>query len=242
MPSEAPVTIHLNDEEVATVQATPRDLEELAVGFLLSEGLLSDRSAFGRVDVDLKRGMIWVSTAETVPTDLATRTRYLTSGCGKGVTFASVGHARGLARVESDLTVTAQEIYLLVRELSDAAVMYRDSGGMHAAGLGRDGKLLIAREDVGRHNAIDKVLGRAWLDRIPTVGAVLVATGRISYEMAVKAAKARVAIAASRSAVTDLAADLADGLNITLVGYVRGGKLTVYTHPERVITAPEEDS
>lgn len=239
LPSEAPVTIHLNDVEVATVQATPRDLEELAVGFLLSEGLLADRSAFLRVDVDLRRGMVWVTSAEKVPADLAQRTRYMTSGCGKGVTFASVGHARGLAPVESALTVTAGEVYLLVRELGDAAVMYRDSGGMHAAGLGRDGELLVAREDVGRHNAIDKVLGRAWLDNIGTEGAVLVATGRISYEMAVKAAKARVAIAASRSAVTDLAADLADGLGITLVGYVRGGKLTVYTHPERVLTTEE---
>lgn len=239
LPSESPVTIHLNDVEVATVQATPRDLEELAVGFLLSEGFLSDRSAFTGVDTDFKRGMVWVSSAEKVPVDLAERTRYMTSGCGKGVTFASVGHARGLAPVESELTVSAKEIYLLVRELGDAAVMYRDSGGMHAAGLGRDGELLVAREDVGRHNAIDKVLGRAWLDHIPTAGAVLVATGRISYEMAVKAAKARVAIAASRSAVTDLAADLADGLGITLVGYVRGGKLTVYTHPERVLTTEE---
>jgi FdhD protein len=242
MPSESPVTIHLNDTEVATVQATPRDLEELAVGFLLSEGLLTDRSAFLGADADAKRGFAWVSTTEEVPADLSERTRYLTSGCGKGMTFSSVGHARGLAPLVTDLTVTAQDIYLLIRELGDAAVMYRDSGGMHAAGLGRGNELLVAREDVGRHNAIDKVLGRAWLDNISTEGTVLVATGRISYEMAVKAAKARVAIAASRSAVTDLAADLADGLGIALVGYVRGGKLTVYTHPERVLTPTEEGS
>ncbi len=240
MPSERPVTIVLNDAEVATVQATPSDLEELAVGFLLSEGLLSDRSAFLGADHDAKRGFVWVSTAEEVPADLSERTRYLTSGCGKGVTFSSVGHARGLAPVESDLTVTAAEVYALVRELADAATMYRDSGGMHAAGIGKDGVLLVAREDVGRHNAIDKVLGRAWLDGISTTDTVLVATGRISYEMAVKAAKARVPVAASRSAVTDLAADLADSLGITLAGYVRGGKLTVYTRPERVLV-PEED-
>jgi len=239
MPSEQPVTIHLNDAEIATVQATPHDLEELGVGFLLSEGLLTDRDAFLGADADAKRGFVWVSSAEQVPADLSERTRYLTSGCGKGMTFASIGHARGLAPIESEMTVTAEQVYALVRELSDAAIMYRDSGGMHAAGLGKGDALLIAREDVGRHNAIDKVLGRAWLDGVSTQDAVLVATGRLSYEMAVKAAKARIAVAASRSAVTDLAADLADSLGIALIGYARGGKLTVYTHPERVLS-PEE--
>lgn len=239
MPSERPVTIHLNDTEIATVQATPHDLEELGIGFLLSEGLLTDREALLGVDADVKRGMVWVSSSEQVPADLSERTRYLTSGCGKGMTFASIGHARGLAPIESPLTVTAEQVYALVRELGDAATMYRDSGGMHAAGLGKNGTLLVAREDVGRHNAIDKVLGRAWLDGIATTDAMLLATGRLSYEMAVKAAKARVPIAASRSAVTDLAADLADGLNIALIGYARGGKLTVYTHPERVLTSKE---
>lgn len=240
MPSERPVTIHLNDVEIATVQATPREFEELAVGFLLAEGLLSDRAAFQGVEADAKRGLVWVTSTEQVPADLAERTRYLTSGCGKGMTFASVGHARGLAPVDSAMTVTAEEIYSLVRELSDSATMYRDTGGMHAAGIGKKGSLLVAREDVGRHNAIDKVLGRAWLDDIATTDAVLVATGRLSYEMAMKAAKARVPVAASRSAVTDLAADLADSLNIAVIGYVRGGKLTVYTHPERVLTPTEE--
>lgn len=239
MPSEQPITVHLNNTEIATMQATPSDLEELAVGFLFAEGMLTDRDAFRAVEVDAKRGLAWVTSDEAPPSDLAERERYLTSGCGKGVTFASVGHARGLSAVDSDFTVEADDIYGLVRQLGDAAVMYRDTGGMHAAGIGVDGALLIAREDVGRHNAVDKVLGRAWLDRLKLDRAVLVATGRVSYEMAVKAAKARVPVAASRSAVTDLAADLGDRLGIALVGYVRGGKLTVYTHPERVHTSEE---
>ena len=234
MPSERPVTIYLNDTEVATTQATPSDLDELAVGFLLSEGLISDRGSFVGVESDRRRGMVWVTTTEAVPTDLATRTRYLTSGCGTGATFQSVGHARGVGRVESGVVVTAAEIYDMMRALSAASELYQQTGGMHGAGLGRSGKLLVAREDVGRHNAIDKVLGRAWLDGLETEGAVLLATGRLSYEMALKAAKARVPIAASRSAVTDLAADLADSLGVTLIGYVRGGKITVYTNPERV--------
>ena len=240
MPSERPITIHLNDVEVATTQSTPSDLEELAAGFLVSEGLLSDRDALRSIDVDAKRGLVWVTSDEEVPSDLVHRTRYMTSGCGKGVTFASVGHAKGLAPVTSTTTVSAEALYGLVGEMARDATLYRDTGGMHACGLARNGVLISVREDVGRHNALDKLLGRAWLDRIPTSDGILITTGRISYEMAVKAAKASAPIVVSRSAVTDLAADIAGELGITLAGYARGGKLTVYTHPERVLTPSEE--
>ena len=99
--------------------------------------------------------------------------------------------------------------------------------------------MFFVREDVGRHNAVDKVLGRAWLDGVPTVDAVLLSTGRLSYEMAVKAAKARVPLVVSKSAVTDLAAEIAAELGITVVGYARGGGMVVYTHPERVLVDGE---
>ena len=156
---------------------------------------------------------MWVTSSEQVPADQSERTRYLTSGCGRGVTFASVGDARGLAPVDSEMRVAADTIYDLVGDMARRAEMYRDSGGVHACGLARDGELLIVREDVGRHNALDKVLGHAWLSRIPTNDAILLSTGRLSYEMTVKAAKSRVPIAVSRSAVTDLAADVADELH-----------------------------
>ena len=240
MPSERPITIFLNAVEVATTQATPRDLEELAAGFLVAEGLIRDRKLLVSIDADAARGLVYVVSEEVAPEDLAVRARYLTSGCGGGVTFASVGHARGMSPVVSELTVSATQLYALVGEMAHAAIMYQESGGVHACGLARGGRLLFVREDVGRHNAVDKLLGRAWLDDIPTSDAVLISTGRISYEMAVKAAKAAVPIVATRSAVTDLAADIGDELGITLVGYVRGKKLTVYTHPERVL-APEGD-
>ncbi len=236
MPSERPITIHMNDSEIATVQASPEDLEELAVGFLLSEGLIADRSAMHGVDVDKKRGLAYVRTDEPVPEDLVYRSRYLTSGCGKGVTFASVGHAKGLARVDSELRMDAGEILALMRRMTQAAARHRDTGGMHSCALAREGELAYVREDVGRHNAMDKLLGRAWLDGIGTEDVVLLSTGRISYEMAVKAAKARVPVVVSLSAVTDLAAEVAAEVGVTLVGYARGDSLTVYTHPERVVS------
>lgn len=234
LPSERPVTVYMNDVEVATVQATPSDLEDLGVGFLLAEGLVGDRDALEGVQADRKRGLVYVTTAETVPDDMVYRTRYVTSGCGKGVTFTSLGHARGLEPITGEVKLTAHDVYDLVSQLARSAERYRDTGGMHGCGLGSDGRLVLAREDIGRHNALDKLLGRAWLDRLDTSSAVLVTTGRVSYEMAVKAAKARVPVVVSRTAVTDLAAEIAAELGITLVGYARGGRMTVYTHPRRI--------
>jgi len=240
MPSESPVTVVLNDVEIATVQGTPSDLEDMAAGFLVSEGLLVERDALKSISVDGKRGMVYVSSAEDVPEDFRFRERYITSGCGKGVTFASVGHAAGVEPVRSDISSSSESLYDMMGQMARSAVGYRETGGMHSCALGRDGHVVLVREDIGRHNAVDKVLGRAWLDRISTVDSVLLATGRISYEMVVKAAKARIPIVVSRTAVTDLAAEIAAKVGITLVGYARGGKLVVYTHPERIRIEKEE--
>lgn len=239
MPSERPITVFLNDEEIATMQGTPEDLADLGVGFLVSEGFLTDRAALESVDVDHKRGLVYVRSSEQAPADVAERKRYVTSGCGKGVTFASIGHARGVEPVVSSARVAPDEIYDLMGQLARAAAAYRDTGGVHSCGLGINGELVLMREDVGRHNALDKLFGRAWLDGISTADALLLTTGRISYEMAIKAAKAHVPVVASRTAVTDLAAEVAERAAITLVGYARGGKLVVYTNPQRIIQAEE---
>lgn len=241
MPSERPVTIFLNDDEIATTQATPEDLADLGAGFLVAEGFITDRDALVGIDVDQKRGLVYVKSTEQAPPDVAERRRYVTSGCGKGITFASIGHARGLEPVESDVRVACETVYRLVGQLARAASSYRDTGGMHSCGLAVNGELVIVREDVGRHNALDKLFGRAWLDRVPTRDAVLFTTGRISYEMAVKAGKAHVPVVVSRTAVTDLAAEIAERTAITLIGYARGGKLVVYTNPERVSCPDAEE-
>jgi FdhD protein len=240
MPVERPITIYMNDVEVATTQATPEDLEELATGFLVSEGLLTRRDLLRSASSDRKRGLVYVETDEEVPDELTYRRRYITSGCGKGITFSSVGHAKDLAKVVGDLTVEARDIQRWMREMNQRSDKYQDTGGMQGCALARDGEVVFVREDVGRHNAVDKLLGRAWLDRVRTEDAVLLSTGRISYEMAVKAAKARIPIVVSKSAVTDLAAEIAGELGITVAGYARGGTMSIYTHPHRVRQDPED--
>jgi FdhD protein len=231
----------MNEVEIATIQSSPSDLEEMAAGFLLAEGLMADRDALKNIDADYKRGLVYIQTDEAVPDELVYKTRYITSGCGKGITFSSVGHAKDLAHVTSDVRVQAADLLAMIHEMSVSGEQRHESGGVHGCAFGRDGKILFIREDIGRHNAVDKLLGKAWIDRIPTDDLILLSTGRVSYEMTVKAAKARVPVVVSRHAVTDLAAEITEELGITLVAYCRGNRMVVCTHPERVVTVTEEE-
>lgn len=239
MPSETPITIYLNDVEVATVQATATNVDDMAIGFLVAEGLLTNRKKLQGIDVDQKRGLVYVTSREDAPDDLVYKSRYITSGCGKGVTFSSLGHARGIEPITEMIYVDSADLYRWMSEMSALSEEHRERGGVHGCGLVVDNELVAVREDVGRHNAADKLLGYAWRKGINVTRAVMLSTGRISYEMIVKAAKSRVPFVASRSAATDLAAEIAELLGITLGGYVRGGKVVIYSHPERLI-APEE--
>lgn len=241
VPVERPVTLHVNDQEIVTLQATPEHLDELAVGFLFSEGIISSRSEVSDVSVDEAKGLVYITSDSADVNDVVYRKRYLTSGCGKGVTFSSLGHARGQKPVSSAMSVGAGHISHMMKELSHGAVLYKQSGGLHSSGLADADGLIVQREDVGRHNTLDKIIGRVVLDEIGTAEAFLLTTGRISYEMVVKAAKMRVPLVASRTAVTDLAIDVAKHLRICLVGYVRAGKASVYTEQYRVSGADEGD-
>ncbi len=242
LPSERAITVFMNGVEIATVQSSPSHLEEMAVGFLLAEGLLHDRDALRSVDVEETRGLVYIETGEDVPDEMVFKKRYITSGCGKGVTFSSVGHAKGLDRITSDVVVEPAALLAMVHELSAVGEERKHTGGVHGCAFGRGDQLILVREDIGRHNAVDKLLGRAWLDRIPMDDLVLLSTGRVSYEMAVKAAKARVPVVVSRHAVTDLAAEITGDLGVTLVAYCRGNSMVVCTHPERVRGAVAEGS
>jgi FdhD protein len=240
-PVERQVTFLVNGTEIATVQATPDHLDELAVGFLVSEGVVPDVDAITSIETDVRRGLIMLSSAEEAGAGRALRTRYFTSGCGKGMTFASPDDAEALRPLESSTTLEATALATLMAEMDRAASMHRETGGMHACALAADCAIQIVREDIGRHNALDKVCGRAWLDGRSPEDGVLLTTGRITYEMVIKAAKCATPIVASRKAVSDLAVEIADALGITLVGYVRGGHMTVFTHPRRILSSQGGD-
>lgn len=239
LPTERPYTIKLNGHEISSVQATQSDLADMSVGFLVSEGLLTSPDNFIGTDVDKKHGIIYVESSEMNQDQLTQKTskRYITSGCGKGVTFSSIDDVSAFARINQAVYVEPSDLHTWIQQMSKASESYKNSGGSHSCGLVIDGELVLVREDVGRHNAVDKVIGRAWLDGLNFKEAILLCTGRLSYEITAKAGRQGIPIIASRSAATDLSVSIAKSIGISLVGYVKASQVVVYTHPERIVGA-----
>jgi len=236
--SEEPLTILLNGEKVITLLCTPRDQEYLALGFLLSEGLIREPKEVSGID-SLRKGEINVTanTKRKLPSD-PSHSRIMTSGCAKGVTFSRVEDLDPCQDLLIDLQVTlsASEIQELMHQFEKRSVLFRKTGGVHAAAVASRDQILVYFEDIGRHNAVDKVLGKCFREEISCRDKALLLSGRISSDVLMKAAKSGLSIIVSRSAPTALAVSGAEKLGMTLVGFARGSKMNVYSFPMRITT------
>lgn len=232
---EAPLTIYLNGREFVTLLCTPELMDMLAIGFLRSEGLIRDFSDVTSLRVDGEQGFVFVETQSGGLAEELYGKRTITTGCGKGTVFFSVLDALKSEPVSADLTVTVAQIHRLMRALQEQAVLFQLTGGIHSAALCSAEGISYFCEDIGRHNAVDKILGLCLRDGATINEKILVTSGRISSEILVKAAKLGLPVLVSRAAPTTLSVDLAERLGITLVGFVRGQRLNIYSHAERVI-------
>ncbi len=229
---EEPLEIRIGDRPVAVTMRTPGHDEELALGFCLSEGLRPRRAflphdlAANTVDVD----------APDFDAARVQRSFYTSSSCGVCGKGALEAVAVEAARVESPLHVPLALVVQLPERLREAQAAFAATGGLHAAGIfGVDGELLCAREDVGRHNALDKVIGWAFgAGRLPLTDAVLCVSGRLSFELVQKAAVAGCPVLVAVGAPSSLAISLAADRGLTLCGFVRGGTANVYTEAWRI--------
>jgi FdhD protein len=235
---ESSLTVMLNDQDVVTLLCSPGDLKCLAVGFLFSEGLLKSKDDIKGITVDDQRGVVRVQTAadEQLANEELFK-RFITSGCGKGTSFYSAG-GQGRRKVESTTRISASRLSALAMEFQHRSQIYRATGGVHSAALCDARNIILFSEDIGRHNALDKVFGRCVLDGVPADGRIIITSGRVSSEIVLKVAGRNVPIIASKSAPTDLGVKLAGSLGVTLVGFVRGKRMNVYTHAGRITTAP----
>ncbi len=232
---EVPLTIFLNDHEIVTLLCLGDHLKSLAVGFLKSEGLIGKTADLKAVTVDPEN--LWVRVEVDEDTDLSQKLflrRTLTSGCGKGTTFYHALDTLMTEKVESPLTITPDRVFLLMRRLAEASELYRITGGTHNAALATVDDLVLFHTDIGRHNAVDKLYGEGFLKGIPLDDKLLLTTGRITSEILIKTGRMGIPVLVSRSAATTLAISLAEQIGVTLIGYVRGRNLIVYSGKERV--------
>jgi FdhD protein len=231
---EEPLEIRIGGVPVAVTMRTPGHDEELALGFCLSEGL---RPAGARLPADLAANTVDVDAPGFDPARLQ-RSFYTTSSCGVCGKGALDAVAVGAPRVTSGLRVPLALVSSLPDRLREAQAAFAVTGGLHATGLFTpDGGLLCVREDVGRHNALDKVVGWAFGGgRLPLSDTVLCVSGRLSFELVQKAAVAGCPVLVAVGAPSSLAVELAADRGVTLCGFVRGGTANVYTEPWRITT------
>ena len=234
---ESPLTIILNNRELVTLLCSPENLKYLAVGFLFSEGLLKSKDEIKKIIVDDRRGVVRVDTeGDTELASDALFKRFITSGCGRGASFYSAIDAQDQVKVESRLEISTLEVLALVHEFQHRSQVYRSTGGVHSAALCDIRDILVFNEDIGRHNAVDKIFGACILNDIATDDHILITSGRISSEILLKIARRNVPVIVSKSAPTNLGVRLANDLGVTLVGFVRGKRMNVYTHAWRIAT------
>lgn len=252
--AEEPLEIRIAGAPLAITMRTPGHDVELAAGFLVSEGVIGAAEDFhsaihcggpgtgGEIN---EYNVLDVTLAPGVrpPAPEVTRNFYTTSSCGM-CGKASIDAVRTVSRfdVRADpVTVGPEEVTSYPDRLRAEQAVFEKTGGLHAAALfdAATGELLVLREDVGRHNAVDKVIGWAvGEDRLPLRGTVLMVSGRASFELTQKASMAGIPVLAAVSAPSSLAVDLAARAGITLLGFVRNGSMVAYTRSDRVLSAP----
>ena len=220
---EQPLTVYVNGERFLTLLCSPFDLEPLVLGYLWMEKVIAGLDEVAAIEVSEVDGRAEVTLTRpvTLPTE-----RILTSECGGGITFRI--DPRLFPRVRSTLKVKPEALAARLHDLLRDARHYHASRGIHGAALADADRVLLLAEDVGRHNAVDKLKGLALLRGLPTDDRILLSTGRVSSEMLLKAARMGVPLIASRTSPTEMAVALAEQLGITVAGYVRGDGLNLY--------------
>ncbi len=230
---EEPLEIRVDGRPIAVTMRTPGHDEELSVGFLRSEGIAA---VSAHPAADLAANVIDVEVEGHVDFDRLTRNFYTSSSCGVCGKGALEAVAVEAPRVESELVVSSELVAVLPDRLREAQPAFGATGGLHATGLfSSEGELLVVREDVGRHNALDKVVGWAFGEGLlPLSDNVLCVSGRLSFELVQKAAVAGCPVVVAVGAPSTLAVDLARDRGVTLCGFVRGGRVNVYSEPQRI--------
>ncbi|MCP4652717.1 MAG: formate dehydrogenase accessory sulfurtransferase FdhD [Candidatus Omnitrophica bacterium] len=232
--AEVPITITANGKELVTLLSTPLNLDDLTIGFLFSSGLIHKKEEIKKLVIDRQRWNVTVELDNDLDIENMIFKRMYTSGCGKGTLFYNAADIANRRPLNANLEIKSSQITSLMSLFLKSAPIYLETGGTHSAAIANNDKIEIFREDIGRHNAIDKVIGAGLMGDYDLKNKILISSGRISSEVIFKMQKANLAIILSKSAPTDQAVKHARKMNITIVAFVRGNRMNVYSGEKRI--------
>ena len=233
--AELPVRLVLNGEPLVTLLCTPTELEELAVGFLLSEGIIQERSSIRKLSVSNDGPSVHIEVyGLPLGWEKQFEKRTISSGCGKGVTFTNYDREKDRKIKAGGLVMSVDDIRSQLNTFRTISTLYLETGGVHSAALSDGKNILFFSEDIGRHNAVDKLIGKAFLKGISIENKILFTSGRVTSEIVTKAGRNRFPILISRAAASCMAINYAEDMGITLVGFARGDRMNIYTWPNRI--------
>lgn len=235
--TEHPITIRINGKELMTIVCSPEYIEDMVVGFLISERIIKKYEDITEIRMEEDFTFIHITAERVFPFyEQLNHKRYISSCCGmsrQGFIFAN-DRLTVKRMTEKNVALTPENCFDLMRELESKATLFQHTGGVHNAALCDQNGIILARMDIGRHNALDKIYGYCLKNNISVHDKTIVFSGRISSEILLKVAKIGCEIILSKSAPTELALTLAEELGITTVGFIRGNDFNLYTHPERI--------
>jgi FdhD protein len=232
---ERPLTIFLNRQEVVTAMTIGDHPDWLAVGYLLNQGMLKADDEITSVDHDEELEAVIVRTRRETNFEEKLKKKVRTSGCAQGTVFGDIMEHFETVRLAADAKVRTSWLYALTKKINTAPSLYLKAGAIHGCVLAREDRPLVYLEDVGRHNAVDKIAGWMFLNRITSEDKIFYTTGRLTSEMIIKCVVMRIPILVSRSGFTAWGVDLAKQAGLTLIGRARGKRFIALSGEERIV-------
>lgn len=226
---EKRLRVSVNGKEVLSLYCTPLMIRELVVGMFMTEGIIKGDWCAERMSIEYGEDVTVDIPAEG---DVSTEGGVITSGCIGGITFPK---RLSLKKIDDPFHIQAEELKELFRDFQKSSKLYQMTGCVHSAALSDGKNILCLAEDIGRHNAVDKAIGYALIEKIPFTGKIMLASGRLSSEIVSKCSRWGIPVIASRTSPTSLALDIAEKSGVTVVGFIRADRLNLYTNPQRVI-------
>jgi FdhD protein len=241
---ETIISILINGKPISSILCSPILEKELAIGYLYNSGILESFNEIQSINIENYNIDFIFKDQFDIDSRLTNSlfvNRIISSGCGAPEYWLQVKKGKGLSRIDSKLQVSAQAIFKITTNLNQSAKIFHQTGATHAAGLyDPAANQIIVAEDIGRHNAVDKAIGYSLSHEIRLDDKILVSTGRLTADIIFKSAKCKIPIVASMAAATDSGISTATSTNTTLIGFVRGKRLNIYTNPFRITNIMEE--